>query len=155
MLAAMGFLDHVNELLQRLTLEEKVSLLAAKDWWRTVVIEREGIFVPHVKVKPPIFPCPRCNQTFDISMADTNADNRWTKWSARRKLCQWHQSCLLPMFYLSRGNVRHGCPFRDRSTHRKGKHNKISECSPGSNSQCYPLTTRCVALPSKLANKTC
>lgn len=38
------------QLLSKLTLTEKVSLLAAKDWWRTPVIEREGIFVPHIKV---------------------------------------------------------------------------------------------------------
>lgn len=40
----------VDNLLSKLTLEEKVSLLAAKDWWRTPTIKREGIFVPHIKV---------------------------------------------------------------------------------------------------------
>lgn len=39
-----------DELLDKLTIEEKVSLLAAKDWWRTPIISREGVFVPHVKV---------------------------------------------------------------------------------------------------------
>jgi hypothetical protein len=37
-------------LLDRLTLEEKVSLLAAVDWWRTPTISREDVFVPHIKV---------------------------------------------------------------------------------------------------------
>ncbi|KAF2494799.1 glycoside hydrolase [Lophium mytilinum] len=39
----------IRDLLRRLTLEEKVSLLAGADWWRTVRIEREGVFVPQVK----------------------------------------------------------------------------------------------------------
>lgn len=39
-----------NEILSKLTLDEKVSLLAAVDWWRTPVIEREGVFIPHIKV---------------------------------------------------------------------------------------------------------
>lgn len=39
------------EILSRLTLEEKVSLLAAKDWWRTHTIDREGVFVPQIKVR--------------------------------------------------------------------------------------------------------
>jgi beta-glucosidase len=38
------------QLLGKLTLEEKVSLLAAKDWWRTPIIDRDGVFVPHIKV---------------------------------------------------------------------------------------------------------
>jgi hypothetical protein len=42
---------NTTELLGKLTLEEKVSLLAARDWWRTSVIEREGVFVPHIKVR--------------------------------------------------------------------------------------------------------
>ncbi|KAL7916797.1 glycoside hydrolase superfamily [Trichoderma velutinum] len=36
-------------ILSKLTLKEKVSLLAAKDWWRTPVIKRDGVFVPHIK----------------------------------------------------------------------------------------------------------
>ncbi len=40
---------NIDDLLAKLTLEEKASLLAAKDWWRTPVIEREGVFVPHIK----------------------------------------------------------------------------------------------------------
>lgn len=39
-----------GKLLSKLTLEEKVSLLAAVDWWRTPVIKRDGVFVPHIKV---------------------------------------------------------------------------------------------------------
>jgi beta-glucosidase len=42
---------NVDNVLSRLTLEEKVSLLAAKDWWRTPVIKRNGVFVPHIKVR--------------------------------------------------------------------------------------------------------
>lgn len=41
----------VESILAKLTLEEKVSLLAAVDWWRTPVIHREGVFVPHLKVR--------------------------------------------------------------------------------------------------------
>lgn len=40
----------VDDILVKLTLEEKVSLLAASDWWRTTIIERDGVFVPHIKV---------------------------------------------------------------------------------------------------------
>lgn len=40
----------VQTLLSKLTLEEKVSLLAAVDWWRTPVIKRDDVFVPHIKV---------------------------------------------------------------------------------------------------------
>lgn len=77
----MGSLDYVGDILQRLTLEEKVNLLAAKDWWRTAVIDREGVFVPHVKVNSRIFRYPRCYLASEISMADTDSDDRWTKWS--------------------------------------------------------------------------
>lgn len=40
----------VNRLLDALTLAEKVSLLSAKDWWRTPAIDREDVFVPYLKV---------------------------------------------------------------------------------------------------------
>ncbi|KAL4900763.1 hypothetical protein BDW74DRAFT_170545 [Aspergillus multicolor] len=39
----------IRSLLDKLTLEEKVSLLAAVDWWRTPVIRRDDVFVPHIK----------------------------------------------------------------------------------------------------------
>jgi beta-glucosidase len=39
----------IEALLTKLTLEEKVSLLSAVDWWRTPVIERDNVFVPHLK----------------------------------------------------------------------------------------------------------
>ncbi|KAJ5644258.1 uncharacterized protein N7484_006765 [Penicillium longicatenatum] len=46
-------MDHsgtsIDALLAKLTREEKVSLLAATDWWRTPEIRRDGIFVPHIK----------------------------------------------------------------------------------------------------------
>jgi hypothetical protein len=55
----MGAFDYIDDILRRLTLEEKVRLLAAKDWWRTSVIERDGIFVPHVKVSFALLPIKR------------------------------------------------------------------------------------------------
>ncbi|KAL2814385.1 glycoside hydrolase superfamily [Aspergillus cavernicola] len=39
----------IEALVNKLTLEEKVSLLAAVDWWRTPVIQRDDVFVPHLK----------------------------------------------------------------------------------------------------------
>lgn len=44
---------HIDQLLLKLTLQEKVSLLTAKDWWRTPIIDREGVFVPHIKARQP------------------------------------------------------------------------------------------------------
>ncbi|KAK1962305.1 glycoside hydrolase [Colletotrichum sublineola] len=46
--APRGFLKSL--LSTRLTLEEKASLLAAVDWWRTPTIRRDGVFVPHIKM---------------------------------------------------------------------------------------------------------
>ena len=40
----------IPSLVAKLDLKEKVSLLSAVDWWRTPVIERPGVFVPHIKV---------------------------------------------------------------------------------------------------------
>jgi beta-glucosidase len=40
----------IPALLARLDLKEKISLLSAVDWWRTPVIDRPGVFVPHMKV---------------------------------------------------------------------------------------------------------
>ncbi|RYC91499.1 putative beta-glucosidase I [Fusarium oxysporum f. sp. narcissi] len=37
------------ELISQLTVEEKVSLLAAVDWWRTPTIKRDDVFIPHIK----------------------------------------------------------------------------------------------------------
>ncbi|EMT71647.1 glycoside hydrolase superfamily [Fusarium oxysporum II5] len=37
------------ELISKLTVEEKVSLLAAVDWWRTPTIKRDDVFIPHIK----------------------------------------------------------------------------------------------------------
>jgi hypothetical protein len=37
-------------LVQRLTLDEKVALTAAVDWWRTAEISRNGLYLPHIKV---------------------------------------------------------------------------------------------------------
>lgn len=47
----MSEMSFINEILEKLTSEEKVSLLSATDWWRTPVIDREGVFVPHIKVR--------------------------------------------------------------------------------------------------------
>jgi hypothetical protein len=38
------------QILGKLTLDEKISLLAAKDWWRTEIVDRDGVFVPQIKV---------------------------------------------------------------------------------------------------------
>lgn len=38
-------------LLGRLTQAERVSLLSARDWWRTPAIQRDGVFIPHIKVR--------------------------------------------------------------------------------------------------------
>ncbi|KAF2458814.1 glycoside hydrolase superfamily [Lineolata rhizophorae] len=40
---------NLRELVGKLTLEEKVSLLSGVDWWRTARIERDGVFVPQLK----------------------------------------------------------------------------------------------------------
>lgn len=39
---------HIENVLQSLTLEEKISLLAGKDFWETVPIKDKG--VPAIKV---------------------------------------------------------------------------------------------------------
>lgn len=38
------------DLVSQLTLEEKVSLLSAIDWWRTPTIKRDNVFIPHIKM---------------------------------------------------------------------------------------------------------
>ncbi|RGP77235.1 hypothetical protein FLONG3_4750 [Fusarium longipes] len=38
------------DLVSKLTVEEKVSLLAAVDWWRTPTIKRDDVFIPHIKM---------------------------------------------------------------------------------------------------------
>ena len=40
----------LDKLLSKLTRDEKISLLAAAHWWRTQVIKRDDVFVPHIKV---------------------------------------------------------------------------------------------------------
>lgn len=40
-----------DDILKQLTLEEKVSICGASDWWRTVPIHRgDSLFLPHIKV---------------------------------------------------------------------------------------------------------
>jgi beta-glucosidase len=39
-----------SDLVSRLTLEERVSLLSAVDWWRTPTIKRDDVFIPHIKM---------------------------------------------------------------------------------------------------------
>ncbi|KAL4731405.1 hypothetical protein ACLX1H_000371 [Fusarium chlamydosporum] len=39
-----------SDLVSQLTIEEKVSLLSAVDWWRTPTIKRDNVFVPHIKM---------------------------------------------------------------------------------------------------------
>ncbi|PSN67619.1 glycoside hydrolase [Corynespora cassiicola Philippines] len=42
--------DNVNRILSQLTLEEKVSLCGAADWWRTHAIKRDDtLILPHIK----------------------------------------------------------------------------------------------------------
>ncbi|KAH7240247.1 glycoside hydrolase superfamily [Fusarium redolens] len=38
------------DLISKLTVDEKVSLVAAVDWWRTPTINREDVFIPHIKM---------------------------------------------------------------------------------------------------------
>ncbi|KAL3485104.1 glycoside hydrolase [Aspergillus germanicus] len=73
-------------LVQRLTLNEKVALTAAVDWWRTAEVNREGLHLPHIKtsdgpngargerfvsgVKAACFPCSSSvGASFDTSIA--------------------------------------------------------------------------------------
>ncbi|KAJ4253956.1 hypothetical protein NW762_010355 [Fusarium torreyae] len=39
-----------SELVKKLTIHEKVKLLSATDWWRTPVVKRDDVFVPHIKM---------------------------------------------------------------------------------------------------------
>lgn len=44
----------LEAILRQLTLEEKVSLVSACDWWRTPIVRRgEKVLIPHVKVRIP------------------------------------------------------------------------------------------------------
>ncbi|KAH7152676.1 glycoside hydrolase superfamily [Dactylonectria macrodidyma] len=77
----------IPALLSELTLEEKISLLAGVDWWRTAIIKRDGVFVPHIKftdgpngargesyvsgIKAACFPCgTSLGSTFDSSLLE-------------------------------------------------------------------------------------
>jgi hypothetical protein len=40
----------IPSLVSKLTLEEKISLLAGVDWWRTFSVDRDGVLVPQIKV---------------------------------------------------------------------------------------------------------
>lgn len=42
--------DSLHNILSSLTLEEKIRFLSGVDWWRTPVIQRDEVFVPHIKV---------------------------------------------------------------------------------------------------------
>ncbi|KAK2674181.1 Glycoside hydrolase, family 3, N-terminal [Fusarium oxysporum f. sp. vasinfectum] len=74
------------ELISKLTVEEKVSLLAAVDWWRTPTIKRDDVFIPHIKtsdgpngargesyvsgITAACFPCSTAiGATFDLEQA--------------------------------------------------------------------------------------
>ncbi|KAK7414938.1 hypothetical protein QQX98_006263 [Neonectria punicea] len=78
---------NIPALLGDLTIEEKISLLAGVDWWRTAVIERDNVFVPHIKftdgpngargesyvsgIKAACFPCgTSLGSTFDTSLLE-------------------------------------------------------------------------------------
>jgi beta-glucosidase len=46
-----------QDILNQLTLEEKVALVGAADWWRTEAIRRgDELLVPHIKVSPSSTP---------------------------------------------------------------------------------------------------
>ncbi|KAH6975216.1 glycoside hydrolase superfamily [Ilyonectria sp. MPI-CAGE-AT-0026] len=77
----------IPALLSELSLEEKISLLAGVDWWRTPVIKRDNVFVPHIKftdgpngargesyvsgIKAACFPCgTSLGSTFDTSLLE-------------------------------------------------------------------------------------
>ncbi|KAH8673294.1 glycoside hydrolase superfamily [Xylariales sp. PMI_506] len=81
----MGSISGVDSLLAKLTLKEKVSLLAGADWWRSPIINRDNVFVPHIKltdgpngargesyvsgIKAACFPCGTClGATFDTDI---------------------------------------------------------------------------------------
>lgn len=55
----------IDALLLKLTLEEKVSLLSATDWWRTPAIQRDGFVVPHLKVRGRSPPLPKFFKNID------------------------------------------------------------------------------------------
>ncbi|KAH7367707.1 glycoside hydrolase superfamily [Plectosphaerella cucumerina] len=74
-------------LIAKLTLEEKASLLAGVDWWRTAIIKRDDVFVPHIKftdgpngargesyvsgIKAACFPCgTSLGATFDTGLLE-------------------------------------------------------------------------------------
>ncbi|EEU35586.1 uncharacterized protein NECHADRAFT_122923 [Fusarium vanettenii 77-13-4] len=79
--------DSLHNILSSLTLEEKIRFLSGVDWWRTPVIQRDGVFVPHIKftdgpngargesyvsgIKAACFPCGTClGSTFDTSILE-------------------------------------------------------------------------------------
>lgn len=44
------------DLLEQLSVEEKVALCGGQDWWRTAAIHHSGsLFIPHLKVGRPWF----------------------------------------------------------------------------------------------------
>ncbi|KAH8799047.1 glycoside hydrolase superfamily [Xylogone sp. PMI_703] len=79
--------SNIDQILSRLTLEEKISLLTGGDWWRTLIIRQNGKkIVPHLKttdgpngargegyvngVKSACFPCGTCvGASFDEDLA--------------------------------------------------------------------------------------
>ncbi|KAM5349957.1 hypothetical protein ACJ41O_006462 [Fusarium nematophilum] len=79
--------DDLDTVLSALTLEEKISFLSGVDWWRTPVINREKVFVPHIKftdgpngargesyvsgIKAACFPCgTSLGATFDAAVLE-------------------------------------------------------------------------------------
>ncbi|CAH0020326.1 unnamed protein product [Clonostachys rhizophaga] len=77
----------IPSLVSKLTLEEKISLLAGVDWWRTFSVDRDGVLVPQIKftdgpngargesyvsgIKAACFPCgTSLGSTFDSSILE-------------------------------------------------------------------------------------
>lgn len=125
-------IDHIFSLL---TLEEKVSLTSAEDWWRTPIIRRGGrILVPRIKV------C--ClSQHSSSETKGLILDNRWAERRSRRELCQRNQICLLPMLNLHRCNVRHWNSFPCRERNCTRSQDEISRCSTSADGQCNSFSS--------------
>jgi hypothetical protein len=75
----------IDNIIQSLTIEEKISLLAGKDFWETVPVQSKG--VPAIKVISSI--CLACSML-------TSSDIRRSKWRSRRNLYRRNKSSLFP-----------------------------------------------------------
>lgn len=52
-----GLPPSADDLLQQLSIEEKVALCGGQDWWRTAAIyHKDSLVIPHLKVGRSCFP---------------------------------------------------------------------------------------------------